>query len=145
MQTEQVIRRLYHREQICTLRSRYAWYLDNGDWEEWAGLFSADATLDYDGMDPIEGRDAIRSFATEALPALYTYSMHTVQSPRLSVDDEEAVGHWYLLVFYEKPEGASGWVAGTYRDEYRLIDGEWLFSRVENEVEYDSAPESPHL
>lgn len=132
-------------EAIRDLRSRYAWYVDIGEWEKWANLFTEDAHVEYEGMPALDGRDEILTFARETISGLYTYSMHTAQMPRLSVDDDTGTGEWYLVVFYEKPNGSEGWVSGTYTDEYRRVDDEWKFSFVENVVHHDSGQGSPHL
>jgi hypothetical protein len=63
----------------------------------------------------------------------------------LHVDAGTGTGEWYLVVYYEKPDGAAGWVFGTYEDEYRRVDGEWKFATVLNEIHHDSGEGSPHL
>jgi len=134
-------------EAIRNLRSRYAWYVDDGDWAAWAALFTENAHVAYAGMPALEGRGEILEFGRETISNLYSYSMHTAQMPRITVDDDEGTGtgEWYLVVFYEKPGGAEGWVTGTYSDEYRRVDGEWKFAAVENEIHHDSGAGSPHL
>ena len=132
-------------EAIRNLRSRYAWFVDDGAWEWWANLFTTDARVTYEGMPTLEGRDEILAFARDTIDDLYTYSMHAAQMPRLTIEDDTGTGEWYLVVFYEKPNGSEGWVTGTYTDEYRRVDGEWRFASVANTIHHDSGEDEPHL
>ena len=126
------------RNDIRQLRAAYGHYLDRGDWEAWADLFAPDAVVEYGSYRRLEGVDEIQEFGETVVEDLFEYSMHTAQMPLIDVDGESATGHWYLLVYYQLADGDPGWIYGTYTDEYRLVDGEWKFSYVTNEVAVDT-------
>jgi len=124
--------------EIRQLRAAYAHYLDRGDWDGWAALFAPDAVVEFGSYPNLEGRDEIREFGETVVDDLFEYSMHTAQMPLLDVEGETATGLWYLLVYYQLPDGDPGWIYGTYEDEYRKVDGEWKFVYVTNDVVVDT-------
>ena len=61
--------------------------------------------------------------------------MHYMTTPGIKVDDANATatGTWYLwqpCTLAIKGEQVPAWISGKYADEYRCVDGTWLFSRV---------------
>jgi ketosteroid isomerase-like protein len=139
-------RSLAAREAIRELRSRYGWYIDQAEWEAWASLFAEDAVLSYSSTGTtLEGREEILTYGREVIDEVYEYCMHTSQSPRLTVDGDTGSGRWYMAVFYTLPDGTSGWVTGEYADEYRRVDGDWQFARLEGRVRHDTGEGSPHV
>jgi uncharacterized protein (TIGR02246 family) len=145
MSAEHDVQRVVAENAIKELRSRYARHLDAGEWDKWAGLFTEDTTVEFGGFEPLEGRKEVLEFARETIDGMYNYSRHTAQMPRLDVDGDTATGNWYLIVFYEWPDGTEGTVTGYYADTYRRVDGEWKFDYVENVIENDTGEGEPHL
>jgi hypothetical protein len=145
MPSDDAVHKTVQQTRLAELRARYSWHLDHGEWREWAELFTTDAEVNYGSMDPLVGREEIYEFGREVVAEMYSYSMHTAQVPRFDIDGDETVGQWYLLVFYEMPDGTAGHVGGTYTDEYRYVDGEWKFAAIDNEIHFDTAPGEPHL
>ncbi|MFP9191414.1 nuclear transport factor 2 family protein [Natrialbaceae archaeon A-CW1-1] len=124
--------------ELQELRAAYGHHIDRGEWDEWVTLFTPDAIVDYGPYDTLHGHDDIRSFASDVIDGLFTYSMHLALMPLLEVDGDKATGRWHLLVLYEASGGDPGWLVGTYEDTYRRVDGEWKFTSVTNVVDIDT-------
>lgn len=124
--------------EIRTLRAAYGHHIDRGEWDAWVNLFTEDAVVDYGPYDRLEGHEDLAAFATKIIDDLFTYSMHLALMPMLEFDGDRATGRWYLLVLYSTADGDPGWLAGTYEDTYRRVDGEWKFAAVENVVHADT-------
>jgi len=127
-------------QQLKNLRSQYSHTIDHGaatgDWDDFISLYTEDAVVDYP-QETMHGREEIREFSEE-IEEYYEYSMHTAQMPMLDVDGDGATGTWYMLVFYIATDGSEGYVVGRYEDEYRRVDDEWKFSRIEAYIDRDS-------
>jgi 3-phenylpropionate/cinnamic acid dioxygenase small subunit len=145
MSTERNLDVVAARESIKELRTFYARYIDNAEWNSWANLFTEGATADFGGFENLEGRSEIEEFGRDVISDIYEYSKHQALMPDINVNGDEASGTWNLVVFYEMPDGTKGEVTGTYIDEYRRIDGTWKFSHVENVLENDSGEGEPHF
>lgn len=120
---------------IMNLRSAYSHALDNGNWDDFGSLFTEDAVVDYYVPDTLHGAEEIKAFGEEEVG--YDLSLHMATMPSISVDGDEGTGRWYMTVFYVVDDTA-GWVVGEYEDEYRRVDGEWKFSKVENTHFFDT-------
>lgn len=137
MPTQERLEEIADRLDIRKLRADYAHHLDAGQWDEYVGLFTTDAVVEYStGSHRLEGREEIARFAREEID--YDFSFHTAQMPRIEVDGDTATGVWYLCVYYRLPSGEAGWGLGTYEDGYRRVDGEWKFSRVRSSIHADT-------
>ena len=118
------------RESIRDLVARYNANGDSGRFDAMLALFAEDATLELDG-ETLHGRPAIRAFfervAERTGPgraaALVRHFTGTHQIDMLS--EREARGRCYYAVLTER--GLDHW--GRYVDEYRQLDGHWLFQR----------------
>ena len=134
-------------EEIKKLKARYFQRLDFKDWEGLANLFTSDAVIDYSGhpRDLIEqhGRDEIKlapeawvftggKAAVRFLSPLLAdvVSVHHGHDPQVTVTGpDSATGFWSLYDRLEfKDEVYHGY--GHYQEEYRLVDGRWLISRL---------------
>jgi len=118
------------RVEICELRHRYSRRVDDCQWDAWADLFTPDATCDYEGRPPLEGREEIREFGASILDEEYRFTMHVPLLSVIDVQEGTATGSWYLILWYARPDGEAGWRLGRYHDEYRRVNGEWKFSGV---------------
>ena len=128
---EDRIQRLEDIEALKVLKSRYAEYCDdNYNPDLLASLFTQDAIWDGGALGRVEGRDAIRELFAGA-PAMLSFAIHHVTNPALEVDGDHCTGHWLLWQPCTLAAGDQAvWIAGNYRDEYRRVDGKWLFSKV---------------
>lgn len=127
-------------QEIRGLRAAYSHTIDTaidtGDWDDFLSLYTEDAVVDYP-QATLRGHEEIGTFGRD-LEELYEYSMHTAQMPRIDINGDEASGRWYMLVFYVATDGSEGHALGYYEDEYRRVDGEWRFARVEARVLEDT-------
>jgi uncharacterized protein (TIGR02246 family) len=123
------VMRLQAIEEIRDLKWRYARCSDNRDAQGLANLFTADGVFDGGAeLGRHEGRAAIASFIADTLKRL-EWAAHymTNGSIEISAGGEEATGLWRLW----EPSTVAGeatWIMGSYRDEYRRVEGTWLFS-----------------
>lgn len=137
------LQRLEDIELIRMLKMEYARATDRQDTEAIVRLFHDTAV--WDGGELYgrhEGRDAIRAYFTQIWETL-TFAMHFVTNGQIEVDNsgQEASGRWHLWA----PSTVSGgavWIAGSYDDEYRKVEGSWLFSKVQLTVEFHSSFDS---
>ena len=118
--------RVESRQAIGQLPIRYAMAVDGRDVDAWLRLFVPDVQVRRDAF----GREALRGHIT---PLLRTFgrSVHQVCGHRIDLDADDpdrATGAVYCRAEHEV---ADRWIvmAICYFDEYRRIDGEWLFAR----------------
>jgi len=109
------------------LEADYCHAADNQDAEAYASVFTDDGALDLGTFGGrIVGREAIREFCREVLPAVTTFSMHCLHNPRLTVSGDTAKGRflWEAAITWKATDEAV-WQAGCYDDEYVRTDGAW--------------------
>jgi len=118
------------RECIRDLVARYNASGDAGRFDAMLALFADDATFEFES-DTLAGRPAIRAFFERVAErtgagraaAFVRHFTATHQIDVVSAD--EARGRCYYAVLTER--GLDHW--GRYVDEYRRVDGRWLFRR----------------
>jgi hypothetical protein len=120
------IDRLESRLAIQQLPIRYAMAVDGRDIDTWVSLFVPDVQVGPDS----HGHEALREHIT---PLLRTFrrSVHQICGHRIDLDLEDidhATGAVYCRAEHEV---AHRWIvmAICYFDDYRRVDGEWLFGR----------------
>ncbi len=125
MNIETRLAALEARVAISELRSRYCWHTVRGARAAVLALFTDDALFensrnDVDGPVVVEGKAALREYFMRMKPArrvpLVTNEVTTIEGDRaqgtcamVSVGDESFCGH--------------------YVDDFRRVNGRWLFSR----------------
>ena len=137
---EERLQRLEDIEEIQQLKARYCDRCDdNYDPDGIAELYTVDAVWDGGNTFGVrEGREAIRSHF-QAASRRVTIARHQVMNPIIDVDGDEATGQWLLF----QPCTDSGadsamWLAATYYDRYRRVDGNWLISHTMIDVKFFS-------
>jgi uncharacterized protein (TIGR02246 family) len=117
-------------EAIRKVLASYGQTCDDGRFEEFAALFAADAVFHAPPGEPVQGRDAIRSF----MAAAYTPEVrgkHLLGEPLIALDGDTAAVTTDFAFMARLPEG--GWgisVVGRYDDQLeRSDDGAWRFTR----------------
>lgn len=117
-------------EAIRKVLASYGQTCDDGRFEEFAALFATDAVFHALPGEPVQGREAIRSF----MEAAYTPEVrgkHLLGEPLITLDDGAATATTDFAFMGRLPEG--GWgvsVVGRYHDELaRGDDGVWRFTR----------------
>ena len=124
-------------EDIKRLKRRYCLYCDdNYDADALAELFVENAVWDGGIRGKNEGREAIRTFFQKA-PQRLPFAIHMVTNPIIEVDGDIAAGQW-LLFQPCTDRGIDGavWLAATYYDQYRRVDGRWLIHHTKIDVAF---------
>lgn len=120
-------------EAIKALKARYCWYCDDPQqYHRFSDLFTDDAVFIEEPVEHLVGKAAIAEWNTSYADEV-VWSRHYAVAPLIEVDGGEASGRWQaLLLSIQNIDGAEQmlWAAGTYVEQYRRVDGEWLFSRV---------------
>lgn len=118
------VARLEALAEIGRLPIRYALAVDGRDVDAWVDLFTPDVGLGRHGT----GRAALRRLIEPQLRWFYR-SVHQVVGHDIElVDDVSATGRVYCRAEHEVGDR---WIvmAICYLDEYRRVDGSWLFAR----------------
>jgi hypothetical protein len=118
--------RVESRLAIQQLPIRYAIAVDGRDVDTWVSLFIPDVRVGRDAF----GREVLRAHIT---PMLRTFrrSVHQICGHRIDLDDDDddlATGAVYCRAEHEVGDR---WIvmAICYLDDYRRVDGAWLFAR----------------
>ena len=121
------IRHLADRAAIVDLCVRYARALDSRDWQLLRTCFVPEVEVEYEGMEPIAGYDALEGVCRDVLGPL-TASQHLLGNFSVDVDGDHAGCQCYLHAQHVR-EGVSGGdkyiVAGTYTDRLRRMPDGW--------------------
>ena len=129
------IQRLLDIEAIKALKARYCWYCDDSEqYHRFPELFTEDAIFIEEPVDHLEGRAAIAEWNVEYADTV-AWSRHYAVTPLIEIadDGESAHGRWQaLLMSIQLVDDAEQmlWASGTYVEEYRKVNDEWLFSRI---------------
>ena len=127
------LKRLVDIEAIRALKARYCWYCDDPErYHLFPDLFTEDAVFIEEPLDHLEGRPAIVEW-NERYPEECVWSRHYATTPLIEVDGDTATGRWQaLLLSIQRVDGEQQmlWASGSYVEEYRRVEGEWLFSRI---------------
>jgi uncharacterized protein (TIGR02246 family) len=121
---------LIARETIRDLVARYNANGDSGRFDPMLALFAEDAVLETPGSVQ-RGKVAIRVFFTDVAKrtgsgGAAAFVRHFTSTHQIDlVSETEARGRCYYAVLTER--GLDHW--GRYLDEYRKLDGRWLFWR----------------
>ena len=119
-------------EEIRRLYARYAWTTDKGEMEARAGCFTPDGSFQAPGMAKVIGREALIKAGSANRAALGgAQPQHVCTNIQFDLDGDRGEGGCYLQ-YYLTRDGATTLAAvGFYRDQFRRLDGKWLFeSRV---------------
>ncbi|MGH3716204.1 MAG: nuclear transport factor 2 family protein [Micromonosporaceae bacterium] len=122
-------------EEIRRLKYRYLRLLDLKCWDEFAEVFTADATADYgspSGGRPLRfgNRDEIVAYMKQTLgPGLTT--VHSCGQPEIEVSGDTATGIWCLEDTVIVP-AHQALIRGSayYHDRYRREDGVWKIAHI---------------
>jgi uncharacterized protein (TIGR02246 family) len=127
---ERRIQTLEDIEAIRRLKASYADACDRGyDADTLASLFAEDAVWDGGTFGRYEGREAIRQFF-QGVSSDIPFAMHYMVNPIIEVDGDTATGKWHLFQTCTFAGNQAIFGAARYDEEYRRIDGKWLFWRL---------------
>lgn len=117
-------------EQIKRLKARYFRLMDNKMWEDWAGVFTEDASLQF-GPNPEDiwyGREQIVSNNSSILANATT--VHHGHMPEIEITSETtATGIWAMFDYVQMP-GLTLQGYGHYEEEYVKVDGQWKIRKL---------------
>lgn len=119
---------------ILEVIARYAWALDTGDVEGFAGCFCREGVLVWDAFetaDRWQGHAALRHFA-EFFRSLPTSAgrQHHVSNTLITASDDGAQARSYVAVAVRQGDGPHLLsVMGYYEDRFCLEDGRWLLAQ----------------
>lgn len=118
-------------EEIRMLTHRYSHYLDRNELEAMASLWTEDAVFDETqfGLGLYHGRDAIRGFFEHDQAVMDKQVHYATNFVLHTLDGDRASGSCYFLVYGTTKDGGTVQATGYYDDEYRRVNGRWLFSR----------------
>jgi AcrR family transcriptional regulator len=112
--------------QLC---ARHADAIIRHDADEWAATWTDDARWSTTPGVAIEGRDAVKAAWIASMRKLDWL----VQTPAVCVFEVDettgrATGRVTVEERFERKRGGPGTLLGTYSDEYRRVNGQWLFA-----------------
>jgi hypothetical protein len=137
--------RVADRQDIDDVLYRYAWALDQRDWELLRTCFTADAVADFLELGGVnEGIDTIVGLVSGVLSGLDA-SQHLIGCPRVSIAGDTATATCYLQaqhVYKGAPGGDHFLVGGTYADRLiRTPDGWRIQHRTLHATWMDGNPD----
>lgn len=126
-------------EAIKQVKGRYCHHIDLKEWDEYADLFTRDATLDTDRAvstrgrdgDPqpqVKGRDTIRQFIAELLDPADT--VHQVHTPIITLESPTSAKVVWAMEDIVKMPGFYIEGRGHYRERYVVENGEWRIASL---------------
>jgi hypothetical protein len=126
------VARLQDLEAIRTLKNTYHLYINDRCFSHISSLFTTDAVVDFGYMhntvDPWKGSDQINNgfkFVESNLSEIKQF----IHSHTIDLDGDQASGWCFLEARYGLGNKSFN-VAGKYDEDYRKVDGKWLFSRM---------------
>jgi len=120
---------LEEKEAIRDVLSAYCFYVDNGEFDKWAELFTEDGVFDAGPLGKIQGRKAIKEFITKAVPAKGEgpARKHCTMNSMIRVNGTEAQADSYIIVVRETEQGIMTSLAGRYEDLLVKQGETWRF------------------
>jgi 3-phenylpropionate/cinnamic acid dioxygenase small subunit len=120
---------LEEKDAIRDLLAAYCFYIDGGELDKWAGLFTEDCTFDVGALGKAEGRAAIKEFVSRARTAdTKPFSaQHCTLNSLIRINGAEARADSYVLVVREGEQRIDTVLAGRYEDLIVKQADNWRF------------------
>ena len=127
---EKRLQALEDAEAIRNLKAEYAALCDDHyNADGIAALFAQDAVWERPSLGRYEGREAIRKFFKGA-GEIFSFAIHYSLNGHITVDGETAKARWFLFMpCTEADEDRAMWRASIDYEEYRRLNGVWMFSQ----------------
>ena len=125
------IRVLEDIEEVKRLMATYIYVVDDSQWDDVADLFADNARAEYGMLGTYDGKEAIATFFKEVVSQAWSWAVHQLLNPLVTVEGEKATGRWYIFCSstMPSPEGDRAmWVQASYDNEFVKINGRWKFS-----------------
>ena len=146
---ERRVQELEDKEAVRELRFRYHQYVNEGRFEEVAGLFTEDAVVKIGYLSSSTGRDEIHA-SFVAIPNNVKLLKQFIHNHIVEVQGKEATGISFMEAKYATKDGTSLFVAARYDERYQRTTKGWLISEMLVDI-YFTAPldegwatENPH-
>jgi len=134
------LQRLIELEELKNLKASYFYYLDTKDWESWLGLFTPDATLQWDSTPSVGGRDGQTSQKYVGIEQIREHVAYGILDPAQTVHQ----GHTPILALTSENTATGIWAMedivsssdrvlhayGHYRETYRKVDRKWKIASL---------------
>src|SRR5580693_5767465 len=122
---------------IKRLQRAYGYYIDVGRWDQVAGLFARNATLEI-GLDGVyRGQARIEQYFmavggghTGLAPGQVNQYLQLMPVINLTPDGEHAKGTWRAVILASQPDRGAWWGEGPYENEYVKEHGVWKISAL---------------
>lgn len=120
---------LEEKEAVRDVLSAYCFYVDNGEFDKWAELFTEDGVFDAGPLAKVQGRAAIKGFITKAVPRQGEgpARKHCTMNSMIRVNGAEAQADSYIIVVREAEQGIMTSLAGRYEDLLVKQGETWRF------------------
>jgi hypothetical protein len=124
-------------EDIKRLQRAYGYYLDVGQWDQVAKLFSHDATLEI-GLDGVyRGQKRVLQYFLAVggghmglAPGQVNQYLQLMPVVNLAPDGLHALGTWRSVILAGQSGKGAWWGEGPYENEYVKEDGVWKISAL---------------
>jgi len=115
-------------EEIRRLYARYAWTTDKGEMEARAGCFTPDGSFQAPGMAKVIGREAlIKAGSANRAARGGAQPQHVCTNIQFDLDGDRGEGGCYFQYYITRDRVSALQGVGVYRDQFRRLDGKWLF------------------
>ncbi|MGI9603670.1 MAG: nuclear transport factor 2 family protein [Acidimicrobiales bacterium] len=113
---------------IADLVHSYADAVCRFDADQWGSNWVDDAEWDM-GRGSISGSDVVETWTS--IMGTMGAVIHLIHNGTSRLDEEAGTGtgRWYITEHLRMGDGATATLMGYYDDEYRRVDGRWLFAR----------------
>ncbi|HZP46722.1 MAG TPA: nuclear transport factor 2 family protein [Candidatus Binataceae bacterium] len=121
---------LEEKDAIRDLMSEYCFYVDNGEFEKFAELFTVDGIFETGKLGRLQGRRAIQEFIAAHVPRAGEgpARKHCTMNHLIRVNGREANAQSYIVLVRESKEyGVVASLAGRYEDQLVKENGRWRF------------------
>jgi uncharacterized protein (TIGR02246 family) len=123
---EERLQRLEDRDAIHQLFVDYGRYLDSGNIDAYADLFTEDGEVMLGPMGRTQGRENIRALMAKVLDGRVGAAYHVISSPAVVLDGDEATSEVMWTVLQRDAEGKPKLTStGRHVDRLRRVDGAW--------------------
>jgi ketosteroid isomerase-like protein len=112
------------------LVARYSDGVIRNDAATWSATWAPDARWELKPGEVVDGRDAIVDHWSKQMKP-FQWVVQTPGPCVFEVNESGGVGHGRVTVQerYKRKTGKTGTLLATYDDEYRRVQGHWLFAR----------------
>jgi hypothetical protein len=109
--------------------SAYCFHVDNGEFREFAALFTEDAIFEAGPLGKLQSRSAIFDFINAQVPrpGEGPARKHCTFNHVIRINGSEARADSYIVVLRESSAGIIASLAGRYEDLLVKEGGEWRF------------------